>query len=221
MTTPSTYNMLLNIPVFQGMGKLELQDIIAHSKLGFEKYEPGTVIQNVGDTCQKLCFLMNGTIAVTAWADDKSYAVTEDIDTPYIIEPERLCGLDNHCKRRVVTLTTCNVMALDKTEVTKMLDKYAVFRLNLLNLISTNAQRTAPERWQTAHTDIQSRLKRFVAMRCTQPKGTKHLAIKRSQLVTELNMGLQNLTKALHEMQRQGLIKLGRATYDIPELDKL
>ena len=221
MTTPSTYNLLLNIPVFQGMGKFELQDIIAHSKLGFEKLEPGTVIQNVGDTCHRLCFLMNGTIAVTAWADDRSYAVTEDIGTPYIIEPERLYGIDNRCQREVVTLTTCNVMSLDKTEVTKMLDKYAVFRLNLLNLISAHAQRTAPERWQAAHADIQSRFKRFVAMRCTRAKGTKHLAIKRSQLVTELNMGLQNLTKALYNMQRQGLINIARASYDIPELDKL
>ena len=33
MPTPSTYNLLLGIPVFQGMGKTELQDIIAHTKL--------------------------------------------------------------------------------------------------------------------------------------------------------------------------------------------
>lgn len=228
MPTPSTYNLLLNIPVFQGMGKFELQDIIAHTKLGFEKYGAKKRIQKVGQTCDRLLFLMSGQIAVTSWATDHSYSVTEDITVPrptstapYAIEPERLFGLDNKCTQSAISLTTCNVMALNKSEVVKLIDKYDVFRINLFNLISTRAQNAAHSMWEPETLDFRHKFARFIRMRCTTPYGGKHLNIKRKQLTTELNIGLQNMTKALYALQNEGLIHIRRAGYDIPEIENL
>ncbi len=228
MPTPSTYNLLLNIPVFQGMGKFELQDIIAHTKLGFEKYEPQKRIQKAGQTCDRLIFLMSGQIAVTSYTSDHSYSITEDITVPrptstapYAIEPERLFGLDNKCAKTTVSLTTCNVMALDKSEVVKLIDKYAVFRINLFNLISTRAQTAAYDMWEPETLDFRHKFARFIRMRCTTPYGTKHLNIKRKQLTTEMGIGLQNMTKALYALQDEGLIHIRRAGYDIPQIEIL
>ncbi len=221
MPTPSTYNLLLGIPVFQGMGKTELQDIIAHTKLGFEKHEAGENLQTAGQRCNQLVFLMSGAIALTTKADDESFAITEDIDTPYTIEPERLFGIYNQCRTTVTTLTTCNIMTLDKEEVVKLLEQYTVFRFNLLNLISTQSQRIGNGRWKAEKTNLRNRLARFIETRCTIPKGTKHLRIMRKQLAVEMNMGFANMTKALHQLQNEGLLRIRRGVYDIPRLEEL
>ena len=221
MTTPATHDMLLSTPVFQGMAERDLQEIVAQTKLGFEKYDFPQVIHQQGQRCEKLTYLMSGKIAVTTTASKNKYAIIEDICAPCFIEPERLFGIDNKWSRTVSALTSCNVLTLDKNEVLRLTAGYTVFRLNLLNIISTVAQRAKQNVLMPQSIDFRQRFARFITERCTVPYGPKHLRINRKNLTEELNQGLQTLTADLYELQAQGLINIRRGGYHIPDLEKL
>lgn len=219
MTTPSTHDMLLSTPVFQGMAERDLQEIVAQTKLGFEKYDFPQVIHKHGQRCEKLTYLMSGKIAVTTTSCN--YSITEDISAPCFIEPERLFGIDNKWSRTVSALTPCNVLTLDKNEVLRLTARYTIFRLNLLNTLSTVAQRAKQDILMPQSSGFRQRFTRFITERCSVPYGAKHLRINRKNLTEELNQGLQTLTADLYELQAQGLINIRRGGYLIPDLKKL
>ena len=144
-----------------------------------------------------------------------------DISSPCFIEPERLFGIDNKWSRTVSALTPCNVLTLDKNEVLRLTSRYTIFRLNLLNTLSTVAQRAKQDILMPQSSGFRQRFTRFITERCSVPYGAKHLRINRKNLTEELNQGLQTLTADLYELQAQGLINIRRGGYLIPDLKKL
>ena len=54
------YSQLLSLPLFQGLGKADLEEVVTHTKLGFHKFETGKIIVYENDVCNRLHFLLNG-----------------------------------------------------------------------------------------------------------------------------------------------------------------
>ena len=70
------YSQLLILPLFQGLGKADLESVVAHTKLGFHKYDAGEIIVSENDICNRLFFLLKGQIEVTTVAAGHSYQIT-------------------------------------------------------------------------------------------------------------------------------------------------
>ena len=87
------YSKLLTLPLFQGLGKADLGDVVAHTKFDFHKYEPEETIIDENENCNHLMFLLNGIAEVVTIAADHCYQIIEDISSPGILQPERLFGL--------------------------------------------------------------------------------------------------------------------------------
>ncbi|MBR5690279.1 MAG: cyclic nucleotide-binding domain-containing protein, partial [Prevotella sp.] len=92
-TALNIYERLLLLPLFQGMSKADLNSLAGQTKFGFQRFEAGKTIVSEGEICDRLCFLMNGELSVTAEADDHSYSLTETMTAPDILQPERIFGL--------------------------------------------------------------------------------------------------------------------------------
>ena len=45
------YSKLLSLPLFQGFGKADLGDVVAHTKFDFHKYEPEETIIDENENC--------------------------------------------------------------------------------------------------------------------------------------------------------------------------
>ena len=219
--SPSLYATLIRVPLFLGMSQNDLLEVAAKTRFSFQKSEPKSRIQRIGQRCDQLTLLISGTAAITKWANGKEYSVTEDITGPYLIEPERLFGFDNYCAKTVTAITLCGIMTLDKSEVERLIDNFAVFRLNLLNLISTNMQRETMWKWHAEPSGLKERLIKFFYSRCVIPAGTKHFNIKMTQLAKEMNVSRRAVSATLNLMQAEGLVVLRRSCIDIPALEAL
>ena len=75
------YDHLLRIPLFQGMSRDNLAQVVGHTRFGFHKYEPMRWIAKEGDKCSQLSFLLAGTIQSTTFSDDHVYSVVEQVGT--------------------------------------------------------------------------------------------------------------------------------------------
>ena len=112
-------------------------------------------------------------------------------------------------------------MSVSKQEIMKLSDEHEIFRINLLNLVCTQPQ-TNHRRPSTAPAQtLSARLIRFFESHSVRPAGAKIFHIKMTRLAEEMNVKRIYVSKALNELQAEGLIQLERGRIYIPALENL
>lgn len=215
------HERLLELPLFQGMSRNDLQQVIADTHFSQSTYAKGKTIVSESETCDRLIFLVDGTISTVRHADDNGYAVTENIQAPDVLQPERIFGLTQRFTRTFYSLTDCTFICISKQDALALADRYQIFRLNLLNIICTQSQRLARTPWRTKPQDIRSKIVRFIAERCLRPAGKKTVSIKMERLAHEISESRLNVSRELNAMHREGVITLKRSEIHIEAFEKL
>lgn len=215
------YDKLLQFTLFQGISHGDLMQMVAHTKFGFLKFPPGKRIFRNGDRCDRLYFLINGCLRAETVSDDGTYSFTEEIEAPYVIQPERLFGIEQRFQGTMRTLTDVNFITIDKKEVANLSDSIIVFRLNLLNILAAQVQQLRRSPWGFCPSGLRGRIAQFVASRCQSPTGPKTVHILMERLGCELNASRLEISRALNAMQAEGLVVLSRGRIVVPALERL
>lgn len=215
------YDQLLQYPLFLGMSHTELMQLVGNTRFDFRNFGENKIIVHEGDTCTHLYFLMKGKISIRTTSDDHSYSVLEHISAPWMMEPESLFGLSTRYSKTVTAVTGCHFLLLSKEELMRLFDTFLTFRLNFLNLLSTLAQQRGHRFWRKIPQSLEEHITRFFIDHCTYPAGPKEFHILMTQLAAVLNDSRLDVSKALNNMQRSGLIELYRGRIIIPSLERL
>lgn len=215
------YAKLLQLPFFQGIDRDELEAMASKIRFDFQKYDEGAWIARENDRCATLTLVMTGSVEAEAISADHSYSLREQIDAPCAIEPERIFGLRQHLARGYWATTPCNVLRLQKDDVLRLCAQSLVFELNVLNTISTSAQRAGAAFWRTPPTTIPRKIATFVAHRSLRPAGPKTLSIRLTDLGSAIGESRLNVSRSLHGLEAQGLVALARQTIIIHRLEQL
>lgn len=198
-----------------------MMQLTGNTRFDFMKVDAGKTVVKEGDVCNSLYFLVKGTVSVDTCPDDRSYRMNEQLSAPWLIQPEVIFGLSLRYTYTVKTLDECRFILLSKDEVLRLFDDILTFRLNLLNLLASLSQQRQHKMWRRAPQNMQERIIRFIADHCIYPAGPKKLYMLMSQLGKELNDSRLDVSKALNEMQHQGLLELHRGCIVIPMLEHL
>lgn len=215
------YDKLLELPLFIGISTDELADIVGQTKFGFYKLVGDKSLVSTDDKCTHLFFLMSGTLRVVSHADNYCYRIEEELSAPAVIQPEHLFGLMQRYTKDFTAQTDCSLLSLDKTEVLRLLDNYLIFRLNLLNSISMQAQRMSRIPWRQQPIDIRQQFVSFLRLRCLTQAGKKVLRIRMEDLAIELHQSRLNVSRMLNTLQREGFLTMSRGIITIPQLETL
>lgn len=215
------YDRLLQFSLFQGMSHADLMQVAGHTKFGFVKLPAGKRLVREGDPCTHLMFLTSGMLLAETQSDDHSCRVVESVNAPYTLQLECFFGIAQRYTTTFRTLTACNLITLDKQEILLLLETQLVFRLNMLNLTATEAQRLRHNQWRQAPRTLRERITRFFFSRCLYPAGPKTFYVLMSQIAQELNDSRLDISKALNKMEGDGLITLHRGRIEIPSLERL
>lgn len=215
------YAKLLQLPFFQGVDRDELEAMASKIRFDFQKYDEGAWIARENDRCATLTLVMTGSVEAEAISAEHSYSLRELIDAPCAIEPERIFGLRQHLARGYRATTPCNVLRLQKDDVLRLCAQSLVFELNVLNTISTSAQRAGSAFWRTPPTTIPRKIATFVAHRSLRPAGPKTLSIRLTDLGSAIGESRLNVSRSLHGLEAQGLVALARQTIIIHRLEQL
>ncbi len=221
MAENGLYDRLLMLPLFLGMSRNDLQQVAGQTRFDFRKFSGDTLIVKEGDACRQLYFLLGGEISVTTEADNHGFRVEEDLSAPEIFQPECIFGLSQRFTHTYVAKTDCSMMCIDKLEVMKLSDQFEIFRINLLNLISTLTQKQSRRIWKVPPKTLEERIIRFFETHCVRPAGEKMLYIKMNRIAEELNDSRLDVSRALNAMQDKQLLHLYRGRIHIPALEKL
>lgn len=215
------YDQLLQFPLFLGMSRDDLSQVAAHTKFDFVKEEADKVLIGNDTACTGLCLLLTGTVSVETRSDDGSYTLTEQLTAPVILQPEALFGYRQRYTHTFRTMTAVSVLRLERREVFRLSEEFLIFRINLLNLLATQAQKKLHQPWRRRPENLEDRLVRFVADRCLHPAGPKTLRILMTQLAAEVGDSRLDVSHALNALQDKGLLTLHRGRIEIPHMEHL
>lgn len=215
------YDHLLQFSLFQGLSRMELLQMAGNTKFGFLKLPAGKKIVDDGDHCSQLFFLIKGQLSVHTTNDSHTYIMEERLSAPWLIQPEALFGVSDRYSLTVRTLSESHFITLSKDEVMRLLDDFLIIRLNLLNLYATQSQRRAHLLWRRSPFTLSDRIVRFLLDHSVYPAGPKTLYMIMERLAEELNDSRLDVSHALNEMQRRGLLQLRRGRIEVPLLEHL
>ena len=221
MAVLQIYDRLLQFPLFQGMSRDDLEIVAGHTRFGFLKVPAGRQIIHAGDPCTHLYFLINGTLKIETFSDDRRYSVTEQMSSPYILQQESIFGYYQRYTHDFYALTDANFLTLDKEEVVRLSEDFLVFRLNLMNHLATQTQKLIQSQWRRNPLSLRERIVRFLFQHTLYPAGPKTFHILMERLAEEVNDSRLNVSRTLNRMQETGVLELHRGRIEIPQLERL
>ena len=215
------YDHLLRFQLFQGLSRAELLQMVGNTKFGFLKLPANKVVIKAGSTCSQLSFLISGQLTLTTQSDDGGYRVTEQLSSPWLLQPEVLFGAQARFTGTWQTKSECHFITLSKDEVLRLTDDFLIIRLNLMNMLATMVQKRSQQPWRRMPSSLVGRFIRFVMDHSAYPAGPKTLHILMTRLAADLNDSRLNVSRMLNQLQDTGLITLHRGRIEIPSLEKL
>lgn len=220
MTAVSTdlaiVSTLRQLPLFMGMSDMELKEILARVKCLYRKVGPGEPIVSQGDRSGSLWMVVGGTFTTTAYSADYDYSVTEYLHSPALLQIECAFGWQQRFTRTYKAETPCNLMTISKTELQQLCSDSLIFRINLLNILSTSLQKSKMAVWANAPKDMRDRLAHFLLSHFEYPAGHKIFKIRMERLAEELHTSRLTVSNTLRALAADGLLSVGRGSLDIP-----
>ena len=111
------YEKILKLPLFQGMSKSELTQVLTQTKFEFISLAKGKTIIYEGDNCTHLYFLLDGSICMITTPDDHRFNIIENIYAPDILQPEHFFGMTQRYDSTFTSHTDSQLLRIHKNDV--------------------------------------------------------------------------------------------------------
>lgn len=216
-----TAGELLKLPLFMGMTETEAEKLPARFGLSCRWAAAGKTVVEEGDPVNPLLLIYNGRAKRETWAQGRKYRLTEVVEAPAVIQAERLFGLSPRYSSTFRSYGGCALLEIPKAAVYLLLDRHEVFRLNFINLLSSEMQRVCRQAMRPHGRDIETRICRFVERISHFQTGMKDLGITMSQLADELSTTRLNVSVALHNLEARNLVRVKRGHLVVPSMQLL
>ena len=168
------FDTLLQLPLFQGLCHEDFTSILDKVKLHFIKHKVGETIIESGSPCKQLCFLLKGERFLSSQSSKENiYTVIEQMEAPYLLEPQSLFGMNTHYTSAYVAHTEAHTVSISKAFVLSDLFKYEIFRLNYMNIVSNRAQNLYSRLWEEPTQDLKRKSFAFFLLHCEKGAGRK------------------------------------------------
>ncbi len=137
----SMYELLMGLPLFNGVSYNRISEIVGSTPLSFLKYLPGQPLFAAGDPCSQLKFIISGSVRVSISNHNDRFRVNSTLTAPSVIMPDYLFGRSTIYPCDATAIDTVSIMQISKQEFTRLLRTDEVFLFNFLNILSSDAQK--------------------------------------------------------------------------------
>ena len=215
------FETLLQLPLFQGMSRTELSEVIEKVKFHFQKFGAQDRLFTQGEMCDDLVFLLNGQLSAETVAPCGTFSLEEIVEGPAIIEPYSLFGMQPCYKATYTSVDEVSLLTISKPYIYSVLDKYEVFRMNFFNLLCSKTEYLYRRIWSIDAQQLEGRIIYFIRSICTTLHGRKTLKVKMEDLAELLDDTRLNVSNVLNKWQEEGVIEMRRKEFVFHDIEKL
>ena len=217
----SMYDILLELPLFKGVGRDTLSQMVTTTPLHFLKYEAGQEIVNAGEPCNHIKFVIGGSVRSSITNNDSKFTVSQTLTAPDVIAPDYLFGRSTHFPSTVIAEDQAAILQIDKTEYLRILNSDKVFLLNFLNILSMNAQKGVDGILALTSGTLDERIAYWI-LALTQKSGKDiTLTCKTRDLYLLFGVQRSSFMNTLDSMKERGYIDYSPGVINIKDRQKL
>lgn len=221
MTNDFPIKNLITLPLFYGIGASEMQKFVTSIPHTFKHYQKGNIIAKRDDMCNTLIVAVHGTVSVVTFGVGVRFSVCEKLLAPMALSPESLYGITTRYCHTFIAHTDVDTLEIPKEGVAGMFSEFEVFRLNLINYLSTKIYRRQFWLWRDLSGSVEQRIVDFIHAHCLHPANEKQINISMDVLGSQINETRRNVATALNNLKKRGFIQTHRRLIIVPELEKL
>lgn len=215
------FDTLLELPLFQGLGRGDLTRILESTRLEFETIPAQTLLLQQDTICDGLMFFIEGKVRMETLAANRLWSVEETMPIPSVAGLDVLYGCRRTHRHNLYAEMPTRILKMDKRTVGALTSYFEVFRLNVLNHLTTTISRRYQLDWLPAAESLEGRLIAFFHTHVSHPAGTKLFHISLQTLGQYLGEDPRYISRALHRMSDNGLLFMERRAIEIPRFELL
>jgi len=202
----SMYEILLGLPLFKGVSRERLSEVIGSVKFHFLKYLPNDTIVSAGDHCTHIKFIISGSARLTIANNDSRFIVSQTLSAPDVIAPECLFGSVTSYPCSGVAIESTGVLQISKADYLKILNMDQIFLFNYLNTLSMNAQKATQGILAVTTGNLEERIA-FWIVALTQRRGSDiTLACRQRDLYSLFGVQRTSLKATLESLRERDII---------------
>ena len=203
----SMFELLMNLPLFRGVSRSRIAEVVGSAKFHFLKYPKGETVVRAGEECTHLAFVISGSVRSEISNSSKRFSVSQTLKAPSAIAPDFLFGRTPRYPGTVVALTDCSILKISKVDYIRILNADQVFMFNFLNTLSVNAQKALDGILALTSGGLDERIA-FWIIALTQPGSEDiELTCKTRDLCNLFSVQRNVFDAACHEMEQRNLIR--------------
>jgi CRP-like cAMP-binding protein len=154
-------------------------------------------------------------------AADRSWSVVETLPTPMVLGLDVLYGRARVHQFSAYARSSTRLLTIDKHTVAALTGYFEVFRINVLNALTTTIAQQRQPLWTPAAATLEGRIVEFLRQHVLRPAGHKIFRISMRTLGAYLGEDQRYVSMAAHRIERRGLIQLRRSAIQVPAFESL
>lgn len=210
------YDLLLQLPLFQGINRARLGELIEKTKFHFLKYPAGTQLVKKGEACTHLKFLISGKIRTELSNSNGKIRISEEFDAPNVIAPNFMFGATTSYPYDVYAVEDTGLMQIDKPTFISLMQNEEIFLLNMLNITSNRSQRSFESFSFFTSGDMKEKLASWILNFTNRKADNIRIVCKQKELYTFFGVQRSVFLYALNELKDMKIID-----YDMKQISVL
>ena len=211
----SIYDILLALPLFAGVSRAKLSEIVGSTRFHFLKYQSGQTIISVGDICSHVKFVISGSIRMSVATANDRFIVSQTLDAPDVIAPEYLFGLYTRYPCKAVAIGNAGIMQIDKNDYVRLLKSDHVFMFNFLNMLSVKAQQAEEGIMSITTGNLDERIAYWITALTQRNAKDITLTARKRDLYSLFGVQRSSFFATLDAMKQQNIIDYDNSTDEI------
>lgn len=217
----SMYDVLMQLPLFQGVSRVKISELIEKTKFHFLKYHQGDKVVSKGEECTHLKFLISGRVRSETTNRSGKIKISEVLSAPNVLAPNHMFGRSTYYPSDMYAVEDTGIMQLDKATFVDIMQNEPIFLINLLNIISRRSQKSVETFLLLSSGNVKEKLA-FWILCLTQRRSTDiRIICKQKDLYTFFGVQRSIFMNALNELKEDGIIDYTPREIMILDRDRL
>lgn len=216
----SAFSRIQMLPFFQGISRDELLRMLECAKFDFVSTDEHECVVKQGQSASKLIYALSGTFQIERFFMD-DLRVVEELTAPFVFHPECLFGASPTWRYTLTCASDAQLLVISKHDFLNHLMDFPTFRISMLNyLCRLIDDAPLPGEGNIKLTTRQSLIRYFQHIVATR-QGQKSFHVGMQFLADCLSTSRLAVSRALRELQEEGLLSVGRKNILVYDFSKL
>ena len=209
------YKILSNSMLFKGLGEQEIESLLSNTNYQKKKYKSEDIIALNGEVCNYLMIVLKGYVKGEMVDYSGKIIKIEDIHISKPIAIAFIFGKNNIFPVNVEAVENTELLVIHKSDFLSLLQSNVIILNNFLNAISNRSQFLSNKIKFFSFTTIKSKIAQYILELADNKYYIVEFKQTQQQIADYFGVTRPSLTRALSEMQKEGLIKLEKKQLEI------